>query len=168
MSLISYNGLVELVEQGVIDAPIENVNSSSIDLTFHNIILRQDRSTNVQWVEHDLSNGSYLLQPGEFILASTQEYFNLPLDVSAEYKLKSSQARLGLGHLLAGWADPGWHGRLTLEFVNHSAQAIEIKAGAKAGQMIFHRHEAVPEEHSYIAKGRYSGQQQVTASKGVR
>ena len=167
MSLLSYNELIELVYDGVIDAPVENVNSSSIDLTFHNIILRRDTRTQVQWEEWDLNERPYWLQPGEFILASSHEYFNLPLDVSAEYKLKSSQARLGLGHLLAGWADAGWHGRLTLEFVNHSRTSIEIRAGAKAGQMIFHRHTPVPEDKSYRVRGRYNGQQAVTASKGV-
>ena len=33
MSLISYNGLIKLIEQGIIDAPFENVNGASIDIT---------------------------------------------------------------------------------------------------------------------------------------
>ena len=167
MSLLSYNELIELVYDGVIDAPIENVNSSSIDLTYHNIILRRDTRTQVQWEEWDLNEKPYWLQPGEFILASSHEYFNLPLDVSGDYRLKSSQARMGLNALLANWMDAGWHGRLTLEFIHHGTTAYKIEAGAKCGQAIFNRHAPVPEERSYRVRGRYNGQQAVTASKGV-
>lgn len=169
MSLLSYNELVKLVEDGVIDVPIENINSSSIDLTLDDFILvRKWHEGKFEWIEYNLKDGPYLIVKNEFILASSKEYFNLPLDVSAEYKLKSSQARQGLNHCLAGWADAGWSGKLTLEFTNYDFQSFEIKSGAKAGQMIFHRHEPVPFEKSYAARGQYNGQQQVTASKGIR
>lgn len=173
MSLLSYTELVELVEQGVIDAPIENLNAASIDVTFDKYILvrRVRRMTTGQavWEEISLEDGcKYFLKPGEFMLASTREYLTMPLDVSAEYKLKSSMAREGINHLMAGWVDAGFHGKLTLEFVNHDLEAHEIWYGKKAGQLIFQRHEPVPVEHSYLAKGRYNGQQAVTASKGIR
>ena len=61
----------------------------------------------------------YLLLPGEFCLAETVEQFDLPNDISAQFVLKSSRAREGFNHLLAGWCDPGWHGsKLTLELKN--------------------------------------------------
>ena len=57
-----------------------------------------------------------MLQSGEFCLAETLELFNLPDDISCQFVLKSSRARSGLNHLLAGWCDPGWHGsKLTLD-----------------------------------------------------
>ena len=169
MSLLSYFELVDLVEKGVIDAPIENINSSSIDLTLDDVIMvRRWHEGGWEWIEYNLKDGPYSIIKNEFILASSKEYFNLPLDVSAEYKLKSSQARQGLNHCLAGWADAGWSGKLTLEFTNYDSVAFEIRSGAKAGQMIFHRHEPVPFEKSYAARGQYNGQQQVTASKGIR
>ena len=52
----------------------------------------------------------YLLLPGEICLAETVEQFNLPDSISAQFVLKSSRARDFYGHMLAGWADPGWHG----------------------------------------------------------
>ena len=171
MSLLSYFELVRLVEDGVIDAPMENINSSSIDLTFDDVILVRsvDDCARPVWREHNLrSQGAWYLNKGEFILASSREYFRLPLDVSAEYKLKSSQARQGLNHCLAGWADAGWHGKLTLEFTNYDVEPFRIEADKKAGQMIFHRHAPVPYEKSYAARGRYNGQQSVTESKGIR
>lgn len=168
MSLLSYNELVELVEAGVINAPIENINSSSIDLTLDDkIMIRSWWDGKMVWKELNISQG-YWLKKGDFILASTKEYFNLPLDISAEYKLKSSQARQGLNHCLAGWADAGWHGKLTLEFTNYDMEPVLFEAGKKAGQMIFHRHAPVPEDKSYAARGQYNGQQGVTASKGIR
>ena len=61
----------------------------------------------------------FMLQSGEFCLAETLELFNLPDDISCQFVLKSSRARSGLNHLLAGWCDPGWHGsKLTLELKN--------------------------------------------------
>lgn len=170
MSLLSYTQLVELIEQGVIDAPIESVNAASIDLTFDkDILVRRMATGQAVWEEISLEDGcKYSLKPGEFMLASTREYLTMPLHVSAEYKLKSSMAREGINHLMAGWVDAGFHGKLTLEFVNHDLEAHEIWYGKKAGQLIFQLHEPVPVEHSYLAKGRYNGQQSVTASKGIK
>ena len=51
----------------------------------------------------------FMLQAGEFCLAETLELFNLPNDISCQFVLKSSRARTGVNHLLAGWCDPGWH-----------------------------------------------------------
>ena len=98
------------------------------------------------------------LEPNQFILAQTVEMFNLPLDISAEYKLKSSMARIGLEHLNAGWADAGWHGSvLTLELKNISqCQRIRIRPGDAIGQIVFFRHKPVPYEKSYAARGRYN------------
>jgi dCTP deaminase len=183
MSLLSYNELVELVEAGVIDAPIENINAASIDLTLCKNIMRQNNylsfthrvidlanKENIELQEIEMDESGYVIEPGEFFLASTVEWFDLSKhdDVSAEYKLKSSMARNGLSHLLAGFADSGWSGNLTLEFHNVSNQPLLIRPGMKCGQMLFFRHAPVPQHASYANKGQYNGQQGVTASKGIR
>jgi dCTP deaminase len=110
------------------------------------------------------------MSPGEFVLAQTQEMFYLPNDLAFEYKLKSSMARNGLNHLLAGHADPGWHGSvLTLEFHNISQfHPLILKTGMKAGQLVFHRGEPVPAEASYAVRGQYNNTDQATASRGLR
>ena len=132
MSLLSYERLVELVETGVITANRGNINASSIDITLDEVILverpiladDEPRLVNL-WkreclhLEKEQIQHGYVLRPGEFILASSRETFNLPNHISAEYKLKSSMARNGLEHLNAGWCDAGWTGsKLTLELVN--------------------------------------------------
>jgi len=182
MSLISHNELCELVEQGVINAHPDNINGASIDLTLHDVIMIEDtparysnvvslaNKENIATKEIVMDEGGYVLKPGEFILASTVEFFDLPNNISAEYKLKSSMARNGLEHLNAGFADAGWNGsRLTLEFKNMTQNhELLIKPGMKSGQIIFFKHKPVPDHASYASRGQYNGQQQVTASKGVR
>ena len=180
--LLSYTELLDLIAQGVIDAPIENVNAASIDLTLDSkILFEQDRTLwgkpidlankeSIETYAHEMSKDGYVLLPGAFILASTRETFNLPDYISAEYKLKSSMARNGLEHLNAGWADAGWHGsKLTLELKNMTQNHIlRIRPNMPIGQMVFFRHQSVPKHASYATKGRYNGQSEVTASKGIR
>ena len=118
----------------------------------------------------DISKEPYKLFPGEACLASSVEVFNLPMDITAEFRLKSSQARVFLEHLHAGLADPGWHGSvLTMEFVNMSRyHPLLLRAGDKCGQMTFSRHEPVPEERSYKVRGSYNNDRGATQSKGVK
>ena len=112
----------------------------------------------------------YVLRPGDFALAHTREIFHLPDDIAIEYKLKSSLARAGLGHLLAGWGDPGWHGAaLTLELVNHlQVHDLILRPGMPIGQVVFWRGRAVPAHASYATRGQYNGDTTVTPSKGLR
>ena len=61
----------------------------------------------------------FILHPGEFVLGQTIEWVELPDDLVARLEGKSSLARLGLQvHATAGFVDPGWRGRLTLELSN--------------------------------------------------
>lgn len=179
MSLLSYTELLLLQEQGVIENSLsEHVNSTSIDITLGvNLLVELKRVTNVVSLRDRealrmkpinlLREESYSLQPGEFILAQSEQVFNLPNDISAEYKLKSSMARIGLDHLNAGWADAGWHGSvLTLEFKNMTQKhAIRLQAGDRVGQVVFFRHKPVPLEASYATRGRYNGDRTVHGVK---
>lgn len=170
--LISYNELCEFVERGVI-APVDpkDINGTSIDVhlgpkllvecryperSYPTVSLRDKQ--NVHWMEVDITEAHYDLLPGEFILAHTVEVFDLPADISAEFKLNSSGARIGLDNALATWADPRWHGStLTLELKNNTRHhVIRLHHGCRIGQMIFHRSEPVPEEKSYAVRGRYN------------
>ena len=171
--LISYNELCEFVERGVI-APVDpkDINGTSIDvhlgpkilvekpvnhMEFYPVVSLRDKQ-NVRWDEVDISNDYYDLLPGEFILAHTVEVFNLPADISAEFKLNSSGARIGLDNALATWADPRWHdSTLTLELKNNTRfHVIRLHHKCRIGQMIFHRSEPVPEDKSYAVRGRYN------------
>jgi dCTP deaminase len=109
----------------------------------------------------------FLLQPGAFCLAQTQEVFNLPNYISAQFVLKSSRAREGLEHLLAGYCDPQWSGSvLTLELQNaRQKHPLKLWFGMKIGQMVFHTIAGTP-ERTYAVTGRYNNDLIVTASRG--
>lgn len=180
--LLSHNHLQELIRDGVITADPANVNAASIDLTLGDFIMREPKNPkfnnvvnlankeNIDWERLRMDRKGYILAPGETILAETREVFNLPDNISGEFKLKSSQARNALDHANAGWADAGWNGSvLTLEFTNHSRyHSLTIEPGMKCGQMIFFRHEPVPDHASYANRGQYNGDRTVSASKGIR
>ena len=170
--LASYNELCSFVDLGVI-SPVsyDDVNGTSIDVHLGNVIKKECYSENgpnivslrdkqnVNWRTVDITDSFYLLGPGEFILAHTVEIFNLPDYVSAEFKLNSSGARIGLDNALATWCDPRWNGSsLTLELRNNTRHhTIRLDHRCRIGQMVFHLSESVPEEKSYAVRGRYNG-----------
>lgn len=177
--LISYEELVKFVHDGVI-APVDlsDVNGTSIDVHLGNEILveRQGKyatpvslrdKESLAFDRRNILGGYYDLAPGEFILAHTTETFNLPEDISAEFKLNSSGARIGLENALATWCDPHWHGSvLTLELTNLSRyHTIRLHAGCRIGQMIFHRSQPVPKDKGYAVRGRYNGDDSVSGVK---
>jgi len=179
MSLLSYWELKALVDEGVItEVKSDQINASSIDLTIGEHIKIEANDYNGQTVvlrDHDRLNmidrymdeDGYHLRPGQFILAHSEQKFNLPPNVSAEYKLKSSMARIGLEHLNAGWCDAGWHGSvLTLELKNMTQHhTIHIQPKDYIGQIVFFRHEPVPMDKSYAQRGRYNNDGTVTGAK---
>jgi dCTP deaminase len=180
MSLLSYVDLAHLALNGAVtNVTPELINGTSIDVTLgsrlllerasgngmHHISLRDRDALHTR--THDMDDDGYALYPGEFVLAHTEQVFNLPGDLSAEYKLKSSMARIGLEHLNAGWCDPGWNGSvLTLELVNVSRfHTVRLHAGDRIGQVVFFRHQQVPRTASYAVRGRYNGDAEVSGVK---
>ena len=177
--LLSYNAICRLLADGVVQfADVENVNGASLDIRLGNelliesnaarcvISLRQRERPNMDcWMMNE--EQGYQLDPGEFVLAHSVEVFNLPLNISCEFKLKSSLARMGINQLTACWCDPGWHGStITLELTNVTRyHSIVIRPGDKIGQIVFFQHEPVPLERSYKVRGRYNNDHKVEGIK---
>jgi dCTP deaminase len=179
--MITYTGLIDLVEQGVIsNVPLANINGASIDVRLGESMLRESdrgRYTNIARGEKPKmesvrlnEDGTFMVYPNEFLLGHTMEVFNLPDDISAQFLLKSSVARSGIDHALATWADPGWNGSvLTLELKNNLRNHILLlEPGMKIGQMIFWQGETVPTDASYRTVGQYNGDLSVIESRGVK
>ncbi len=62
---------------------------------------------------------AYTLHPGEFVLGSTKERVRVPHDLVARVEGRSSIGRLAVVvHATAGFIDPGFEGRITLELSN--------------------------------------------------
>ena len=104
----------------------------------------------------------YVLLPGQFVLATTMEYFRLPDDLTAFVEGRSSLGRMGLFIQNAGWVDPGFEGEITLELYNANRCAIELRAGRRVGQLVFAKMDAAA-EHPY--RGKYQGQRGATGSR---
>ena len=51
-------------------------------------------------------------------VATTMEYFKLPINITAFVEGRSSLGRMGLFIQNAGWADSGFEGEITLELSN--------------------------------------------------
>jgi dCTP deaminase len=80
----------------------------------------------------------FVIQPGSFCLGSTLETITIPNDIVARVDGKSSLGRLGLlVHATAGYVDPGWTGKLTLELSNQSQMPIALYYGMRIAQISF-------------------------------
>ncbi|MYA51717.1 MAG: dCTP deaminase [Chloroflexi bacterium] len=110
----------------------------------------------------------FMLHPGEFVLGSTLEHVEVPADLVARLEGKSSLGRVGLLiHSTAGYVDPGWKGRLTLELSNVSNLPITLYYRMKIGQISFLRL-STPAERLYGSAelgSKYQGQQEPTPSR---
>ncbi len=131
------------------------------------IDIREDVSDLMEMVEID-DTTPFILHPGEFVLASTLEYVELPDDLVARLEGKSSLGRIGLLiHSTAGYVDPGWKGHLTLELSNVANLPIALYYRMKIGQMSYLRLSA-PADNPYgspVLGSKYQGQTDPTASR---
>jgi dCTP deaminase len=111
---------------------------------------------------------SFVLHPGEFVLASTLEVITLGDQLAGRLEGKSSLGRLGLlTHSTAGFIDPGFSGHVTLELSNVANLPIRLWPGMKIGQLCIFRLSS-PAEHPYgtaVYGSRYQGQRGPTASR---
>jgi len=110
----------------------ESFQPSSIDLRLGEGFLSIDGSK--------LGEKQLTVQPNMFLLASTLESIELSSSIVAKLEGKSSIGRRGIFvHVTAGYVDPGWKGRLTLEIYNASSEPYVLKSGNKICQIRFMR-----------------------------
>lgn len=114
---------------------------------------------------------SFVLHPGEFVLASTYERITVPADLAMRLEGRSSLGRLGLlTHSTAGWIDPGFTGHVTLELSNTATLPIKLWPGMTIGQLcLFRLSSAAGHPYGSAVHGsRYQGQQGPTPSRSSR
>ncbi len=71
---------------------------------------------------------SYVLEPGEFVLALTHERVTIPNHLIGLVEGRSTYARVGLSmHQTAPWIQPGWTGQITLEIRNSGPLEISLQ-----------------------------------------
>lgn len=117
------------------------------------------------WAEVDISTSTYMMEAGEFVLASIKESLTVPDHMEAVFCLKSSRGREGYQHMLSGYIDPGYEGRITLELHNSSRlRPLPLYAGMLIGQIRFASMSSPP-QNSYRVTGQYNGDAVATPSK---
>lgn len=94
------------------------------------------------------------MRPGDFVLASTIERFDMPPDIAAVVHDKSTWVRKGLC-VQTTVIEAGWRGHLTLELTLHGPRKLFIPASAGIAQILFHCLDK-PTEQPY--RGKYQDQ----------
>ncbi len=159
-----------LDEKSLVINPVtkEQIQPASVDIRLGNTFsVVDDTPSNIITLDSQISyktitTDTYLIMPGEFVLATTMEYFELPDNLTAFVEGRSSLGRMGLFIQNAGWVDPGFKGEITLELYNANRCAIELKAGRRVGQLVFAEMDALA-INPY--NGKYQGQMGATGSR---
>ena len=146
----------------------EQVQPASVDIRLGNTFsIVEDLSTGIITLKDEvryktINTDTYILLPGQFVLATTMEYVSLPDNLTAFVEGRSSLGRLGLFIQNAGWVDPGFQGEITLELFNANRCAIELKAGRRVGQLVFAE---MDDTALKPYNGKYQGQKGATGSR---
>ena len=169
--ILSDRTLFKMLEAGTLSiTPLdkEQVQPASVDIRLGNTFsIVEDLSTGVITLKDEvryktINTDTYILLPGQFVLATTMEYVSLPDNLTAFVEGRSSLGRLGLFIQNAGWVDPGFQGEITLELFNANRCAIELKAGRRVGQLVF----AEMDDTALTPyNGKSQGQKVATASR---
>jgi dCTP deaminase len=139
--LLPHQGIREALnrEYGLKVYPLEHgqIRPASIDLRLHPHILRYSKYAEVHVdpkkgiipapaaLKMNEEDG-WVLDPGDWILGATYEEIEIPGDLVGILCGKSSWARLGISIEDAGYVDPGWKGRLTLEIKNNGPLYVTL------------------------------------------
>lgn len=103
------------------------------------------------------------LRPGERILAHTHEFFGIKPPGAYELKSRSSWGRNGIAVCFdAGWVDPGYINRLTLEIYNlNERETVLLPVGERIAQAVFHETGEVEGTYGSGRDNGFSGKYQV-------
>ena len=169
--VLSDKTLKEMMEKGtlVVD-PLspESIQPASIDCHLGNhFLVVEDRQMHTldldsEIVYRTIEDEEITIPPHSFLLAATQEYIELPDNMTAFVEGRSSIGRMGLFIQNAGWVDPGFHGQITLELYNANSLPIRLKAGRRVCQLVFCQ---MDQTALNPYRGKYQGQRNTTGSR---
>jgi len=92
------------------------------------------------------------VEPSEYIIVETIEKVNMPTDIVAWMRHRSTLQRSGVG-LLTALIDPGYNGQLIFGLRNFGKYAFKLQRGARVGQIIFSKIKGDGKDY----EGRYQG-----------
>lgn len=191
--MILSDGLIRarLADRSLGIAPIDDraIQPASIDLTLGDSLLvwpryvtrdpRLDQAAywhpapiDECWIADAAGNGattrSWILKPGLRYLGVTEQEIRLPADLAGQLSARSSWGRDGLDVIQgpAGWVDPGWTGRLTLE-LSVTGSPLAIWPGAPCLQLVLYQlAEAACRPYGHKERAsRYQGDRAATPAR---
>lgn len=133
---------------------------------FRKIKLQNQKNIDTCYETIDITNG-YDLRPGEYILVKLRETINMPNDLTAHIRPRTSLNKIGI-LLSAQNINPSYCGALSLGVYNASPYVIEIKPGLAIGQVIFEKLAGRPsQKRLYINKSsaKYQNEKDFVGSK---
>ena len=169
--ILSDKTIMKMLKEGTLEiSPLteSQIQTASVDVRLGDTFsVVEDTSMGIINLEKEIKyktiqTDTYLLLPGQFVLATTMEYIALPNNLTAFVEGRSSLGRMGLFIQNAGWVDPGFRGEITLELYNANRCAIELKSGRRVGQLVF---AMMDEEALNPYNGKYQGQTGATGSR---
>ena len=146
----------------------ESIQPASIDCRLGNhFLLIEDFNMNLISMDSEIKYREYegdtiTIPPHSFLLATTMEYIKLPNDLTAFVEGRSSVGRMGLFIQNAGWVDPGFEGRITLELYNANSLPIQLLAGRRICQLVFCK---MDQATLNPYRGKYQGQKKSVGSR---
>jgi dCTP deaminase len=110
---------------------------------------------------------AFTLHPGEFILAVTREYIEMPDDLTGRLEGRSSIGRLGVViHSTAANIECGFKGNITLELANMGRIPVMLYPGMRICSLSFEQLSSPAEVPYYKKKSaKYVGQKAPETSK---
>lgn len=105
-----------------------------------------------------------VLEPGERILAHTNEFVGIRAPGTTSMHSRSTWGRNGVAVCFdAGWGDPGYINRWTLEIYNlNQRHSIVLPVGERIAQIVFHQTGEVTSEYHKL-----SGKYQTSSGKNL-
>lgn len=97
-----------------------------------------------------------VLRPGERILAHTHEFVGIKAPGTSTMQARSTWGRNGVAVCLdAGWGDPGYINRWTMEIYNmNQHESVVLPVGERIAQLVFYETGAVDQEYKKLS-GKY-------------
>lgn len=169
----------DLVIDPLVDPELQ-IQPASVDLRLGNEFIEFERAnvpfvrpgeldevddyTSETYIEDD---DEFILHPGDFVLGTTAEHVEIPNDLVASIKGRSSLGRLAVVvHATAGFIDTGWKGHITLELSNLGNTPVALSPGSRVAQLVVEELSSPAERlYGHERGSKYQGQSGPAVSK---
>lgn len=180
MAVLSDTSIRKELEEGELEVfPVdldEQVQPNSLDIRLSNRLSSFEKRDSVldpkdgleeyrDYIDYTVED-HVIIQPGEFLLIDTMEFFEIPDYLYGQLHGRSSLGRLGIEvHSTAGLIDSGYTGSITLEVKNVLDRPVKLYTGMRVGQVVFHELDKPCEEPYSDKTNKYQGQSDVVHSR---